>query len=260
MLKSCARVLYVRILGSPIQASRINADDSGRKPRLETSERITRAMSESNSQTIEQVLFERMGLSVEDAVATGADVVDEKVASAVASGVDVDARLSGLGNLLEKLSEPSTVAALGQLIDSLPQLTQLAKLANEIPNVLATLGDVLDSQQQRCADQGVDVEKAITNGVYAAMFLGSHVDREHLQRIGDLLGSDILNPHAVSVVNNAAKSLTKSQECLCESPPAKRIGLMGLLAALRDPEIQRSVAFALEFGKCFGRNLDKTNS
>ena len=36
----------------------------------------------TKSQTIEQVLFERMGVSVEDAFATGADFVDETVSKA----------------------------------------------------------------------------------------------------------------------------------------------------------------------------------
>ncbi len=216
-------------------------------------------MNESNSQTMEEVLFQRMGISVEDAVAAGVDIVDEKVASAVQSGVDVDARLTGLGQLFEKLSEPSTLTALGELLENLPQLARLSKLANEMPNILATIGDVIDSQQQRCAAQGIDVEKAIGNGVHAALFLGSHVDSEHLQRIGDLLGSDIFNPHAVSVVDNAAKSLTNAQENICESP-SKRIGMWGLLGALRDPEIQRSLAFAIQFGKCFGKNLDNQQS
>ncbi len=217
------------------------------------------SMNESNTQTIEQVLFERMGVTVEDAVATGVDVIDEKVASAVESGIDVDARLTGLGHLLEKLSEPANVAALCGILDSLPQLAQLAKLADEMPNIMATIGDVLDSHQQRCAAQGIDVEKAITNGVHAALFLGSQVDREHLQRIGDLLGSDVLNPHAVNVVDNAAKSLTNAQQNVCETTP-KRIGIFGLLGALRNPEIQRSLAFAVQFGKCFGKNLDNNKS
>jgi hypothetical protein len=217
-------------------------------------------MNESNSQTIEEVLFERMGLSVENAVAAGADVVDERVAAAVSSGIDVDARLTGLSSLLEKLSEPATVSALGQLLESLPQLAQLAKLANEMPNIFAIIGDVLDSHQQQCEAQGIDVEKAITNGVHAALFLGSRVDSEHLQRIGDLLGSDILNPHAVNVVDNAAKSLTNAQERLGESSPPKRVGLLGLLGALRNPEIQRSLAFAVQFGKCFGKNLENNQS
>ncbi len=212
-------------------------------------------MKISESQTIEQVLVERMGVTLEAAVATGADVLDEKVAQAVEAGVDVDQRLSELAKLMAKLSEPTTVAALGELLDCLPQLASLAKIANELPNLVATLGDVLDSYQQRCAAQGIDVEKAVTNGLHAALFLGSEVDSEHLQRIGDLLGSDILNPDAVNVVNNAARSLTHAQQDVCQAT-AKRIGPWGLLSALRNPEIQRSLAFAVQFGKCFGKNLD----
>jgi uncharacterized protein YjgD (DUF1641 family) len=213
-------------------------------------------MNGTNSQTIEQVLFERMGMSVEDAVATGADVVDEKISNAVRSGIDVDARMAGLGALLEKLSDPKTVSALGQLLDSLPQLARLAKLAHEMPNILATLGDVLDDYQQRCAADGIDVERSLTNGFQAALWLGSKIDNDHLRRIGDLLDSDILNSDAVSVVNNAARSLTQAQQQTSDSPAKNRIGMLGLLAALRNPEIQRSLAFAAEFGKCFGKNLD----
>ncbi len=216
-------------------------------------------MPESDSQTIEQVLFERMGVTVENALATGTDFVDEKVAQAAQSGIDVDARLSGLGQLLEKLSEPATVAALSDLLDRLPQLAQLARIADELPNVLATVGDVMDDYQQRCETEGIDVEKAIVNGMQAMLYLGSQVNNEHLRRIGDLLGSDILNPHALNVVDNAARSLNAAQEHVCATA-ADRIGMFGLLKALRDPQIQRSLSFAVQFGKCFGKQIDQNNS
>ena len=164
-------------------------------------------MNERSTQSIERVLFERLGISVEDAIATGTDVVDEKVSQAVRSGIDVDARMTGLGQLLEKLSEPAVLAALCQLLENLPQLAQLTKLVNELPNIVAMLGDMVDEYQQRCAEEGLDVEKSLTNGFQAALWLGSNINNDHLHRIGDLLSSDILNPHAVSVVNNAAQLL-----------------------------------------------------
>lgn len=216
-------------------------------------------MNEANSQTIEQVLFERMGVSVENAMATGTDFVDETVSRATQSGIDVDARLNGLGQLFEKLTEPSTMEALNQMLDRLPQLAQLAKLADEMPNVLATLGDVIDDYQKRCESDGIDVEKALTNGLQAMLYLGSQVNNEHLRRIGDLLGSDILHPHALNVVDNAAKSLNSAQQEVCGSA-ADRVGVFGMLSALRDPQIQRSLAFAVQFGKCFGKHLDQEKS
>ncbi len=216
-------------------------------------------MSESKSQTIDQVLFERMGVTVEDAVAAGTDVVDEKLASALQSGIDVDARLTGVGHLIEKISEPSTLAALAKLIDCLPQLAKLAEVADEIPNIVATVGDVLDNHQQRCSQQGIDVEKAISNGLQAALLLGSQVEPEQVQRIADLLTSDAFNQPTINVVDNAAQSLAHAQQAVAESPSAG-VGMLGLLSALRDPEIQRSLAFAVEFGKCFGKNFNSPPS
>ena len=213
-------------------------------------------MNPSDTQTIEDALFQKMGVSVEDAIATGTDVVDEAVERAVDSGVQVDMRLAALGELIDKLTEPQTLAALGQLLESLPSLLKLAKLADEIPNVVSTATDVVDDYQQRCAGQGIDLEKALANGMQSVLYLGSQVDQEHLRRIGDLLASDVLNPHALNVVDNAAKSLNSAQEQVCGTGK-ERVGMFGLLAALRDPEVQRSLAFAIQFGKCFGRNLDK---
>ncbi|MEZ6096863.1 MAG: DUF1641 domain-containing protein [Pirellulaceae bacterium] len=213
-------------------------------------------MNNSGSQTIEEALFGRMGISVDDAIATATDVVDEKVSSAVASGKNVDERIKGLGDLFERLTEPQTLSALNQLIDALPQLTQMVSLAKEMPNLVAMLGDMFDEYQKRYAADGIDVEKALTNGVEATLFLGSKVDMEHLRRIGDLLASDILNPHALHVVDNAAKSLNSAQKEICGEPNG-RVGLFGLLSAIRNPEIQRSLAFAVQFGKCFGKNMDK---
>ncbi|MDG1874394.1 MAG: DUF1641 domain-containing protein [Mariniblastus sp.] len=216
-------------------------------------------MSESKSQTIDQVLFERMGVTVEDAVATGTDVVDEKLAFALKSGIDVDARLTGVGHLIEKISEPSTLAALAKLIDCLPQLAKLAEVADEIPNIVATVGDVLDNHQQRCSQQGIDVEKAISNGLHAALLLGSQVEPDQVQRIADLLTSDAFNQPTINVVDNAAQSLAHAQQAVAESP-STGVGMLGLLSALRDPEIQRSLAFAVEFGKCFGKNFNSPPS
>ena len=89
-------------------------------------------MNQSDAHTMEQVLLERMGVSVEDAVATGTDVLDEKVAAAAESGIDVEQRFESLGTLLEKLTQKETVTALGQLLDNLPQLAKLAELAKEL--------------------------------------------------------------------------------------------------------------------------------
>lgn len=216
-------------------------------------------MREANSNTIEQILLDRMGVTIENAIAAGADFVDDQAARAGDSGVAVDERLSGLTKLFGKLSEPATISVLSELLEQLPQFAQLAKMAAELPKLLAIIGDVVEEYQQKFAADGIDVEKALTNGLNAVLYLGSEIDHERLQRIGGLLSSEILNPNAINVIDNAVNSLNTAQTETC-GESKDRIGIFGMLAALRDPQVQRSLAFAVEFGKCFGKNLDTNNS
>ncbi len=213
-------------------------------------------MNGPESQTIEEVLFEKMGVSVEGAFATGADFVDEKVSHAAQQGIDLEPRLSSLMGMLVKLTEPETMSALNTLLERLPQLAQLAKLADEMPNIIATVGDVLDDYQQRCSNEGIDVEKSLVNGLQAALWLGTQVEKEDLSRIGELLKSDILSHHAITVLSNAANSLASAQQDACGSQTKERVGMLGLIGLMRNPEIQKSVAFAAKFGECFGKNMD----
>ena len=213
-------------------------------------------MNPPNSQTIEQALFDRMGISLEEALATGTDVLDEKVAAAAQRGVDVESRAEGMAQLLEKLSQPETINSALQLLDLLPRLVPIIRTLEQLPDILATVMDVLEDYQQQFADQGVDVEAALSNGLKSALWLGNQVDSEHLKRMGELLSSEILNADALHVIDSAARSLSSTQSDICEERSPNRIGMMGLWAALRRPEIQRSLAFAVRFGECFGKNLD----
>lgn len=213
-------------------------------------------MNEAQSQTIEQVLLERMGVSVEDALATGADFVDEKASVAAEHDVDLDARFESLMSLLQTVTQPETMAALNGLVQRLPQLLQLAKLADEIPNIIASLGDVADDYQQRCDRNGIDLEKSLANGLHAALFLSTHVDKDDLERLGELLKSEIFSHNAISVISNAANSLSSAQQNACQSETPKRVGLLGLIGLMRKPDIQKSIAFAAKFGECFGKNMD----
>jgi uncharacterized protein YjgD (DUF1641 family) len=212
-------------------------------------------MNPPESRTLEQALFERMGISVDDALSVGTDVLDEHVAAAAERGIDVDQRLAELLGLVVQLTQPDTLTAIKALVDHLPQLSRLASLADQLPDLLATVGDVLDDSQRRLESEGLDVERSLVNGIQAALWLGSQVEKEDLQRMGKLIQSDVLNPDAVAVVENAASSLRHVQEDLCQSGSTRRVGLFGLWQALRNPNVQRSLAFATRFGECFGKNL-----
>ena len=150
-------------------------------------------MNAPRSQTIENVLFERMGVSVEDAFAIGADLVDAQISKAGEAGVDVESRLSGFLGLLLQLTDPQSMKALQTLIERLPRLAELAKRADEVPSMIAAFGDAFDDFQQRCESDGIDLERSMVNGLHAALWLGCQIDKEDLSRIGELLRSDILS-------------------------------------------------------------------
>ncbi|QEG23730.1 DUF1641 domain-containing protein [Mariniblastus fucicola] len=213
--------------------------------------------TDNESQTIEQVLFERMGVSVEDAFATSADAIDEKISRAADKGVEVEPRVEGLLGLLLQLTEPENMKSLQTLVQRLPQLAALAKLADEVPNVIASLGDVFDDFQKRCEGDGVDLERSLVNGLQAALWLGAQIDKQDLEKIGELLKSDILSNEAIAVVGNAANALTSAQKESALSTTKQRIGIFGLLGVMRNPEIQKAVAFAAKFGEQFGKNMEK---
>ncbi len=212
-------------------------------------------MSQSKSQTIEQVLFEQMGVTVEQALATGTDIVDEKMAAAAEAGVDVPRRLENLFGLFERLSRPETADAVSRLIDGLPDLAALVEKSSGLSDAVAMMVDVMDDHQQRYSQNGIDVERSLSQGLRAALWLGSHIRNEDLSRIGDLLNSNILDARAVRVVDAAAKSLAEAGD---QDPAAnRRIGLLGLLAVLRKPEIQSSLAFGIRFARSFGNHLEQ---
>ena len=213
-------------------------------------------LNDIKSQTIEQVLFERMGISVEDAFATGADFVDETVTKAAIGGVDVEPRISSLLGLLLQVTEPENMKALQTLINRLPQLAELTKLADDVPNLIASLGDVFDDFQQRCVADGINLECSMVNGLHAALWLGCQIDKEDLSRLGELLKSDILSRESIEVIANTANALSTAQKDSASGAQRQRIGMFGLMGVLGNPEVQKAVAFAAKFGEEFGKNME----
>ncbi|HMO13125.1 MAG TPA: DUF1641 domain-containing protein [Pirellulaceae bacterium] len=207
--------------------------------------------------TLEDALFARMGITVDDALATATDIVDEQVKKAGANGVDVQANLQRLGDVLARLTEPDVIVALDALIERLPQLAQLLRLSDELPKMLGMLTDIIDEYETKCAESGIDVERSISNGVHAALWLGSQVDQQDLQRIGRVLKNDVLGEQALGVVGRAARSLGVAASQVNQTKDRPRIGLLGLLKAMKDPQIQTCLAFAIKFGESFAQQLQE---
>ena len=179
------------------------------------------------------------------------DAADEAYARAAASGVDLDARVHDLLRLAGKLTEPRTMAVLSGLLDRIDQMDKLLRLADQAPAFVAMMVDSVDEMAERARAKGIDFERAMAGGAGAAVRLGSMMGPAELDALETLLRSGVLQPETVRLVGGLGEALTSS--AAAEVP---RVGPLGLLRALRDPDAQRALGFAAVFARQLGRRLD----
>ncbi|MCA9009925.1 MAG: DUF1641 domain-containing protein [Planctomycetaceae bacterium] len=190
-------------------------------------------------------------------LAIAVDFFDATCRKASQEGIDIEQRATRLVKLLIQVTEPNNMRAIEKLVSRLPKLEEGSALLDELPNLLATAMDVFDEWATTQKAQGIDLEQSVKQGLHAALYLGGKIHKEELDRIGFLLKSEVLSENSVATVSMAGTALSSCHQGTCEHPVAKRVGLFGLLGAMRDPNTQRALSFALQFARCFGGVLDK---
>ncbi len=199
--------------------------------------------------------LEQVGAQAPALAAIATDVFDEGCRRAGERGVDIDARLGRVLQLTEKLTEPGTLDALETLLARLPQLSELAGQLDAMPGLLAVVGDVFDEWAAGLSRQGIDLHHAVQQGLHAALWLGQRVSETELERLGFLLQSDVLDPHVLAVVAKSGRALATCHEGTCATSAPERLGPLGLMRSLTDPNVQRSLAFLVQVARCFGGHL-----
>lgn len=173
--------------------------------------------------------------------ASAVDVVDDYSGRLRDRGVDPEVRLGRLLQLAEQLTEDRTMAALEGAL----------AFAHDAPGLASMAVDVLDEQAGRLRDDGIDPGHALANGAHTALQFASLVGTREVHALKTILASEALAPEAVAVVSAAAQALVE-----CHGRERKRIGVFGLMAALRDPDVQRALDFLLGVGRRFGAALE----
>lgn len=174
-----------------------------------------------------------------------------------AGEADLDARLQAVAHLVEQLTRPESLATLQALAARTAELDGLLKLADQAPGALAMLADTLDGVAARVDATGVSALDRLGVLLGAAERLSSPaaldvltVVTSRLTEVKALLESGVLDPEAVRVVSLAGTALVASRACECGP-----IGPVGALLALREPEVQRALGFAVAFARQFGAAL-----
>lgn len=156
--------------------------------------------------------------------------------------------------LQERLADPRTIQALNKLLDQLPEtlflLDSLKGFLARGPEIADNISDSFDQFRPSKGDVN-RTRETITNAVVAAGKLQEFINSAQFKA---LLESDILKPESIQLVSLLARSLTTSVQ---NYDAEARLGAIGLLRALNDPDVQRSVNFLVGILKNFGMDLKK---
>jgi hypothetical protein len=154
----------------------------------------------------------------------------------------------------DKVSAGATLQTIEQRTRAIAEVAEglrpLMALAQQAPVFVAVLMDSFDEAMRTVNDKGIDVERGLVNGAEAALRFGAMMDAEKVRELDALLKSGVLAPSTLRIIGELGRALTET----AAAPPATA-GVLGLLKALGQPDVQRALGFLVTFAERFGRRL-----
>jgi len=153
--------------------------------------------------------------------------------------------------LMERLSEPRTMELLLRLLDKLDQvvflLDALEQFLRRGPEIAEALNETVISMRKGVGAEGRTPWEDLLRGLSRL--------KEVLEspQVKALFRSAVLDARSVAVVGKAARAMVEASAEVSREP--KRIGLVGLLRALGDADVQPALHFVLAFAQRFSREL-----
>lgn len=161
------------------------------------------------------------------------DTTDEKIAAIHR----FDERLEKAAELVELLTQPETLEKLQTAVHQF----------GDMPKVVAATGDVVDEWMKDAAESGVDVGSLAESLNHFTVVVLRLLTNE---RFRCMLDSSILTVESFVPL----EALADGAKATLHGNP-KPVGLFGAMSAMRDPDIQLAVGFALETGKIVGKAI-----
>lgn len=166
-------------------------------------------------------------------------------------GAVVEATIDQL--LTEKLSDPQTIEQLVRLLDKLEHVTFLLDMLENFlrrgPEIADSINDLVVFLRQRLStpDYVTRFEHAFTAVRRIQEFLDS-------PQVQELFKSDVLDVRSVQIVGKVTRSIIQASEETAQTG-MNRVGLIGLMRALTDPEVQPALNFLLNFARHLSKEL-----
>ena len=76
-------------------------------------------------------------------------------------GIDIDERLAGLLALIEQVTDPKVLALLGEILQNQQQLSDGLHVVQQLPGVVGTTLDSVDSVLGKIQDAGIDIDERL---------------------------------------------------------------------------------------------------
>lgn len=172
-----------------------------------------------------------------DLISMMTDTVDGLMMRAHKSGVDVNEHVGNALGLAQRLTDKNTVTQLHQLLD----------MSEEAPNFISMMMDTVDGYSQQAQANGIDLNKAVSNGLGAALRLSAKMTPERVAAIEGLM--DNLDEETLALATSASQALRTSQN------QTTKINAIGLMGKMTDPDVQKALGFLTTFAKQFGQTL-----
>lgn len=115
------------------------------------------------------------------------------------------------------------------------------------PNAVATAVDVMDELALGAQARGVDLDALLRVGGSA---LGALAELMQSPQFADLMRSGALSADSMAIAARAGDAMAETS-----AEAGGKAGVLALLRASRDPDVQRALDFMLRFMKRFGRGL-----
>jgi uncharacterized protein YjgD (DUF1641 family) len=183
-----------------------------------------------------------------------------------ASAMDVDELARS--NVLERLTEPETLATLNALLDRLPLaaflLESLEGFIRRGDTIAENLADAV--HELHLGDSKIDPDQ-LTSLLEALpkfkeageKLLESELIGEKLPKVIDagvtMVQSGMLDKNVVNVLGELGRKSAETFEEVASKPVEPIGGLFATLRATKDPDVQKSVGFFFAFAKAFAKHL-----
>lgn len=218
----------------------------------ETAARLSRLLD--RLETIENTL-ERVETAISQGpalVTTLADIADDAAERAQESGIDIDERIRLSLALAEKLTDPTTVAAMSGLIDRLDKIEQITALLDDLPGFISMMVDAIDEIYQGAEAVGISIDARVRSTFALGEKLTAPATVDALDQV--------LDPAAVGFVGMLGDTLARCQrECLSQDEPYSATP-WELMRSTRNPDTRRALGFLLNFGRMFGQGMAKRHA